>query len=532
MKKLLIIIFIFLAQSINNLEVSATCVNGLNSEYFNYDLTSKELENYYINNKIFISSSNSTFSERRFYEEDVDNHLATRFNDYSNWKKTSETKYVKDVYGENPEEIYEYDNYIQVSKRQAGNNNLHIGCGPLAMICQFEYLAKTVGYSPISSSIENSREYSTAKERTRLAKEIISNTDTIPAESSLGQSFGVAPNAGSFTFPSEFINSSRELLTRYNLAVPKTKVTLKNGKEVNETYYDDESLVIVEGDTLPNYSSLDKKIEKLKKSIDNGMPVVWWTINNKAEGYSGHYMNIFGYEYWQGTDSNGNVKRHLMFILRYNWGEADVYLDSDVLEGPNGGFIFFCETHNRCTIKPSDYGYECEYKFDSDSKTIVPMIGSSFTTNYLRTGYVNRYLKNKEEPLKELTMSAKRNGAGTAYIEYSFDNPIDWVYLEMSWWSFSEGISGDNGNAIIQYKDKNNNWITQLNLFNDLKYPLSILIDSKTKIKCKFDKKPFSFRIIVNTNNPSGDRNKGRLVLGDIMVVFPTSYSEIIPILH
>lgn len=47
------------------------------------------------------------------------------------------------------------------------------------------------------------------------------------------------------------------------------------------------------------------------------MPVIWWTLGrNKAEEFGNHYMNIFGYEYWTGTDSTGNIKTHLIFILR------------------------------------------------------------------------------------------------------------------------------------------------------------------------------------------------------------------------
>lgn len=287
---------------------------------------------------------------------------------------------------------------------------------------------------------------------------------------------------------------------------------------------------MVSGDTIPNLSSFSTKINNLKDSIDRGMPVIWWTLGkDKAGDFGNHYMNIFGYEYWIGTDSSGNTKTHLMFVLRYNWGDEDVYMDSDVLDAVNGGFIYFEETHEKTLIRPENYEYECQYFYDEKNKTITPKQGYTFDTKYLRTGYVNRYDSSNTNLVdQQISLSAKRTNAGEAYIQYKLPIPVKWLYLEVSWWSSSEGIAYYNGQAKVEYKDHDGNWVTQLNLLNDVSGGISNLIDYKSKIKCEFEYPVTEFRIYVKTDNPSGDRNKGRLVLGNILLIheeFEHTYS-------
>ena len=108
-----------------------------------------------------------------------------------------------------------------------------------------------------------------------------------------------------------------------------------------------------------------------------------------AGRFKGHYMNIFGYEYWTGIDSDGNTETHLMFKLNCNWNHSYEYMDSDMLRAVNGGFIFFEETHEREVIQPVDYNYECRYDSYSQQKTITPTLGTPILTEYLRCGYID-----------------------------------------------------------------------------------------------------------------------------------------------
>lgn len=538
MKKIFIMfMMIFNVFSVNStLLISAE--KGNNNEFvskyetWNMDLTEEELIQYYIDNNIQPANAPAG-SGKRLYYCDVSTHLSVRFPGYSSWNVLGEKGYVSDVYGGNPLETddADYNDHIAEAKRLAGITYDALGCGPLAMISQFDYLARYAGYVSIADNLEDftNSTVTEAPNFIALAREILENTDTIPAESTIGQIVNAGP--GTFTFPSEVINSSREILENHYLSIKKTEeIVDEDGNVSTRTYYDNDSQILVSGDTIASLSSFSTKINNLKDSIDRGMPVIWWTLGeDKAEDFGNHYMNIFGYEYWVGTDSAGNTKTHLMFKLRFNWGIDDVYMDSDVLDAVNGGFIYFEEIHEKTLVRPENYGYECQYFYDERNKIINPELGYTVDTTYLRTGFVNRYDNTNTNLIdQQISLSAKRANAGEAYIQYKLPVPAKWLYLEVSWWSSSEGIAYYNGQAEVEYKNHDGNWVTQLDLLNDISGNISNLIDYKSKIKCEFEYPVTEFRIYVKTDSLSGDRNKGRLVLGNILLIheeFEHTYS-------
>lgn len=408
----------------------------------------------------------------------------------------------------------ESDNDIQASKELAGLNQNFIGCGPLCLVSQLQYLSMYAGYTSLAKDL------SCTYDKRMLEKEIFEEVHTIPADSPFGQALGIDPNAGTFTFPNDYIIGARNVLQNHYLTIPKVTV---NGSGLTSVYYDNDSQIIVYGDSLPSLNSFSVKINNIKESIDNGMPVVWWTFG-QAGYYSDHYMNIYAYENWTGTDTNGNTLNHLMFKLRFNWGEKKIiYMDSDLLDAVNGGFIFFEETHDKILINPSDYHFKCQYYFDEKGKYVTPSVGNEvFYTNRLRTGYINHFDSNQTHvDARYIVLSAKRENAGEAYLEYTFERDIDWVYFDVSWWSDSEQITQYGGEALLQYKDANGSWVTAINLLTDLPSPyLSTLPEYPTKLCYRFDKPIREFRFYVRTDSPTGSRNKGRLVVGEINVFF------------
>jgi len=471
-----------------------------------------ELLKYYANNNIFPATIENGVGDKLF-DIDVSNHLSERFSEYTNWHKLSSNS-VSSIYFGNPIESNECNYIIQSAKSLANITSTAIGCGPLAMLTQFDYLARYAGYSSIS------RDLDIAYNKMMLAKEIFERTPTIPAESPLGQFFGVDPNDGTFTFPYNMINTSREMLKDRGLAIEKNQVR-EDGSTYN--YYDRDSQIYVYGDSIPSILLFGTKINNLIDSIDNGMPVIWWTTGD-AGNFSNHYMNIFGYEYWIGTDDFGNTLTHLMFKLRYNWGIDDVYMDSDTLDAVNGGFIFFEETHEKALFVKECYDFwECQYFFDERQSYILSVLSNKYAyTNRLRTGYINHYdSTNSYVDNQYLTLSAKRNGAGVAYIEYTFDTPVEHIFLYARWWGSNEGITASSGSVLIQYLDSSNNWVTAFDLLDGLLYQqLPTIEDMLTGVSCRFNEPTYTFRIYVSTNYPNGSSNKGRLVIEEMNVFF------------
>ena len=511
-----ILVFLFLNRILNtNLNNYIIKDNSGDLETWNTSLSEKQLLDYYAENNIAPANPPEN-SSKRILEGNVSSHLSNKYPNYTNWKKTSNIRYVSDIYGGNPLEIDEDDYYIQQAKKNAGKECKYIGCGPLSLISQFDYLGRYAGYGSIPCKQSELNELKNAPMKTKLATEIFENTNTIASDSILGQLFGKNEDDGTFTFPMDAIAASRKVLKKHNLAILKTReVKDSDGNITKETYYDNDSLILVKGDSIPSLSLFSTKIDNLKKSIDKGMPVIWWTTKNAGE-FSNHYMNIYGYEYWRGYDSSGNTKTHLMFILRLNWGTDPIYMDSDLLNAINGGFIFFEETHTKTLIRPEDYSCSSQYNFNEKSSVVFSSVGNKVYTNYLRTAYVNRYDSTNTNVIdKQLSLSSRRENAGKAYIEYDFSDPIEWMYLEASFWSGNEGINTFNAKAVLEIYE-GGSWIVKYDFLNN---DLSKDVDNKSEVILHFNKKVSHFRIYVESDYPEGTRNKGRLVIGNIMAV-------------
>ena len=469
-------------------------------ETWGNDMTEEELQKYYEDNDIRPANSYTDEKPMQSYDQ-KQKHLKNRFPNYTWNISNASIRSVKFVYPYEPEEIDESDDYIQTAKQLAGNTKDYIGCGPLALLSQLQFLGKSAGYRMLLPN-----PYEDA-DKTLLAKEVIESTETV--------AFG---EMGTFAFPSSVVAAAREILEKHNLAIQKSRQTELGDRTV--IYYDNDSQIHVNGDMVPNGSAFSVKIKNLKDSIDKGMPVIWWTTN-LVKPYGGHYMNIYGYEYWTGVDENGNEIQHLLFKINCNWGDYPYYMDSDLLRDATSGFIFFEEIHKKTLIRPQDYGLACKYNFTEESKNIGN--GENvFNIKYLRTGYVKRFKPgNKIVRDYQISLSARRENAGLAYIEYVAPKPIDWLYFEASWWSASEGISAGIGDVWFQYKDvTTGEWITKVDLLREVPGGLSKVIDSKTKFMYKFDSPIQEFRIIVISELPNGTRNTGRLVLGNVLCIY------------
>ena len=512
----------------------------VNDEYETWgdSLGEEELQQYYLNNCILPTSTSPSISTILSSESEVSAHLQGRFSLYSNWNikgvgKDVGCKYKKtenDTRSFTPKNISETDSIIQNAKIQANlDEDYYIGCGPLAMVSQFEFLARYAGYPVIAPKLYSVKDIVSYEEslsesailsedeisaKTKLAKEIFQNTKT----------YAIDPNKGTFTFPSEAIAACQELIESYGLAYSYyTTNTDGNGKETTTKHYlYDKSAIYVTGDKIFSLSSFSTKKNNLIKSIDRGMPVIWWT-GSGAGDFSNHYMNIYGYEYWEGVDSAGNKKTHLMFKIRINWVNHDVvFMDSDTLDAVNSGFIFFNETSQKASIRPTDYNFGCEYNFNEITQSVEPSVGSiTFNTKRLRTGKINHYdSTNTIVDGKYITMSPDRMNAGTAYIEYSTTKSIKRLNIELCWWGYNEGATPRIGTILIQYKKADNTWGVIQDLQN-----ASPAIPKKHNTPHNytfyFPESSTTFRVYVSCGYaPTLTRNKGRLIVGNIIAYY------------
>lgn len=183
---------------------------------------------------------------------------------------------------------------------------------------------------------------------------------------------------------------------------------------------------------------------------------------------------------------------------------------------------------NRYSMKssflPKDWGFEGRYYFlnELDSSyvetdpdrmyTKVTQNNLTIETKRLRCGYIeNSYI----------VLSPRRKNAGESYFEMNFNKPVYSFMYRACMWSDSENL---DGTAIIQVKDSKDSW----SILKDI--PISSLSSRKKGLNQFIESTTngiYGLRF-ETTATATGDRNKGRFCLGDI--VFSTSLlSSLVP---
>lgn len=172
---------------------------------------------------------------------------------------------------------------------------------------------------------------------------------------------------------------------------------------------------------------------------------------------------------------------------------------------------------SKSSFLPEDWGIEGRYYFpnelDSSKVSADPdrmyatatQNGLTINTERLRCGYIEN---------KYIVLSPRREDAGRAYFEMNFDKPVYSFMYRACMWSANENL---DGLAVIQVKNAQGVWST----FKDI--PISSL---RTKEDGLTQFTEFTLNGIYGlrfetTSTATGDRNKGRFCLGDI--VFSTS---------
>lgn len=162
-------------------------------------------------------------------------------------------------------------------------------------------------------------------------------------------------------------------------------------------------------------------------------------------------------------------------------------------------------------LKPSDFknfvnynNYSQYFNYLKEQKVELND-GFSFNTKRLRTSYILD---------KYLVLSANKENAGRAYIEYNFNKRIKEMDINLSLWSKKE----------LLYKYDSKIFIEKKNSWGDWEFVCNIEIDDlpkdkdSSKLYSLKDLNSKDIRITVEKKNPSGTRNKGRLVIGDTVI--------------
>lgn len=511
-KSMMILIVPLLFQFNTNVAVDSTehkdtCKTSLIKDEAN-------LEKFYLENGIFPASP-SEGTTGKITSSGMSAYLSNKYKGYDEWTEGECSKSVSETYGGNPSEVYEYDSIIKSAKAKSNIADYnYVGCGPLALISQLNYLAEYAGYTQFMCNPESKTQ------RNNLYVDVFNTIKTYPDNGDIAdyiKDMGFEVESGTFTFPHDFINGARQILSDYNISNGIGAEDLHR----NGTY---KQLISVSGDTMPSLMDFNGKINKLKASIDRGMPVIWWTTND-AGYFRNHYMNIFGYEEWIGKNEDGSSKTNLFFKLRMNQGKyEDTYMDSEALDAVNGGFIFFNEELDKTLIKPTDYSFPQRYNNVFDKDALI--IGNDYIEiEWLRAGYINTAGLSGTGDWY-LTMSSLKASQRMSYLSFHCMRSINFIYFDLSLWSSSEYLSSSTSYIGLEYLDENGKWNTGISFLDQSQTgrPLSKDKTNRDSFRYDFPYGTTDFRFMVDSGkDTTSTLNKGRVVIGDIGIVYSSN---------
>lgn len=407
---------------------------------------------------------------------------------------------------------------IEAAIEAAGVVSSYGGCGPIAMMGILDYFARYKSYTSIMKNPTVSyyrrilaedvlRETKTYEVGSLSAKEMFAEQNAQSKE--LQTSIEAKSSSGekqTMTLPGDYVNAFNNLVNeKYNL-----------GQQIQAH---DQGFFLV---------GLDQKINRIKESIDSGLPV---TVYSGAYGYgnfSEHYVNVFGYEDWHGYDRFGNAITNVVFLARYNWGWGQnyiAYMDSTMLIGGFTGVIYYTlKGSNNQLIRASDFASEFvnangqgQYFFYEKSANITTADGFTFGTSRLRCSYIEVEIVSDVKG-KYLVLSANRLNAGRAYLKMNFTVGIKSMNFDIGRWSTYEGLIESAGDYVkLFYLDSNGSWIEAMNFtIDDLPTNKDIL----SNMYIEFAQPTNGIKFEVYKASPSGDRNKGRIVLDNMNLFY------------
>lgn len=465
------------------------------------DMSEEELFAYYEENGINPMSSDDKYDyayyQYRSLESNIGERLQDSFPNYT-WNSNYTDKVsIKDKYGANPLNVNDEMSWLEraITDSNLPSQKENVGCGAIAMMSALNFLSETMEYYSLrkhpSNNIDNSYIESN---RYEIAMNVIAET---PSTGWWG--------AGTSIMPSSFIIGARNVLSNHNL--------WSSSGEIVKVY----------GDLVSRNETVDEKISTIKSAIDRGAQIILWT-GVDFEGYSNHYMNIIGYEDWNGIDADGNEVAHTFIMLNMNWTSTSIqYVDSSLFNALTMGFIFIEPNYKNIQFNHSFIGVEERYNsLECQTPTLVHgATGYNGYARYLRMALISHYADSAGTVRdgKYLAISPKRKGAGEAYLEFSVFAYVKKIHLDVSWWRTKDRYTSINGQLKLQVLNIDENVWYDVFDFLDVNNNISTDLNNPSKVIISVNNPAsFVFRIYAKYDNPTNESNGGRFVIHGVNV--------------
>lgn len=261
--------------------------------------------------------------------------------------------------------------------------------------------------------------------------------------------------------------------------------------------------------------------------VKSGNPVIMGGNHRESNGnITGHDVVAYYYDStndilygnlgWGSDDTCANLDEYFNYKMADYWSISItsnllrertnnyIFTDKDAYYSPSFGCLFN-------TIAPSDYGYAQAYNDSELTKEItLKDTAEVFSTKRLRCGYIEKEAIN-------LSTRGKKS-EGLSYLEFTFNKPIELIEIELSWWSDDERVSSTDSTYIFEYYSETGFYFTRFDFWSDIS--LNADRNKPNFITPNISEEFYSFRFYATSSNPINDRNKGRLSLFDITIVY------------
>lgn len=419
--------------------------------------------------------------------QDSFTYLDDKYSDYT-WELVEE-RTTADVSNAYPIDMKNYSYFPTSDLNEAialsGISSSYGGCAPIAMIGIGDYFARYLGYSQIMSDPTSSAS------RVAFATDVFEICKT--------WDFG---DKGTLMFPWDYQHGFNDLMEEYNIDHIFSATMHHQGIRGGRVKAFDFDLIIEE-------------------NIKKGIPVTLMTglIDNYSGAYAKHTTNIFGYQKWVGIDKiTGLVETRYLIMSRINRGDSydTIYLYDDALMEYTMTYLVTYDISYQSNkyIYASDFANAFvnesgggQYFYYEKSATILTKQNYLFNTTRLRCSYIED---------QYLVLSSNKTGVEYAHLTFYIMHNVNRLTFDAGLWStFAKEKFTDNDIFKIQYYD-GSNWIDHIEI--NLK-ELSEDRDSLDTFIVLFNRKT-TFRFYLEHANPSADRNKGRVVLDNIVLSY------------
>lgn len=360
------------------------------------------------------------------------------------------------------------------------------GCGPIATMCVLDYFARYLGFSHISPNP------SAHEEKVKLATEVMEASPILPLDK-MPLWYGDEATA---ELPQGIRQCFNQVIRQHGL------------------------WHIIEA---KDYWTIDKWRKEeffaiIKEYIDKGIPVTFANAILGNGAFKQHTVNIYAYHNWVGISPDGMIYKKQFLEARLGWGRSERYcFDADLLNQGLYGIVvydinypkehlFGAKDLKRYFVNENGGG---QYFFEPKEAIVDIPPSTIFDSKRPRTSCIED---------QYLVLSPNRKGAGTAYLELTFAHAIQKLEFTAALWSerehhYSEEfriqywLSEDDECGINQAPGS---WIDHKNIsLEDIPKDK----DNQKEYMLYFPNHVRRFRFIATHQQPSGDRNQGRICL-------------------